>query len=189
LKTAFNLSTTKIDNIDFVYPKEQLKDEKDLLKRTENFLKTKVRDRKIDADDEHLIESLFENANKAMQIKEKEKEKEELEGDSDDDESEGEGELEDVDEEKYFRIGSGFNNFNQTYKNKESTIVDIMCDKKFEREGKINELIRSLRNNFPPLEGDKVTFIGSTFMNYGNSDPYLNHCIVLNSCDQMPVAN
>ena len=64
-----------------------------------------------------------------------------------------------------------------------------MCDKKFEREGKISELIRSLRNNFPALEGDKVTFIGSTFMKYGEKDPYLNHCIVLNSCDKMAVAN
>jgi DNA polymerase elongation subunit (family B) len=26
-------------------------------------------------------------------------------------------------------------------------------------------------------------------MNYGDKEPYLNHCIVLNSCDQMPVAN
>jgi DNA polymerase elongation subunit (family B) len=36
---------------------------------------------------------------------------------------------------------------------------------------------------FPPLEGDKVTFIGSTFMRYGESEPYLNHCIVLDTCD------
>jgi DNA polymerase elongation subunit (family B) len=67
--------------------------------------------------------------------------------------------------------------------------VDILCDKKFEREDKINELIRTLRNNFPALEGDKVTFIGSTLMKYGDNDPYLNHCIVLNSCDKMPVKN
>jgi DNA polymerase elongation subunit (family B) len=169
-----------------VYPKEEIKDEGDLIKRTENWLKTKVRDRKEDANEEHLIESLFESANKAMQIKEKE-EKEEDNGDSDND-SDGEGE-EIVEEEKFFKVGSGFNTFNQNYKNKESTIVDIMCDKKFEREGKINELIRSLRNNFPALEGDKVTFIGSTFMKYGEKDPYLNHCIVLNSCDKMVVAN
>ena len=26
-------------------------------------------------------------------------------------------------------------------------------------------------------------------MNYGNVDPHFNHCIVLNSCDQMAVAN
>ena len=184
LRAAFGKEM--MDNIDLVYPKEEIKDEGDLIKQTENWLKTKVRDRKEDANEEHLIESLFESANKAMQIKEKE-EKEEDNGDSDND-SDGEGE-EIVEEEKFFKVGSGFNTFNQNYKNKESTIVDIMCDKKFEREGKINELIRSLRNNFPALEGDKVTFIGSTFMKYGEKDPYLNHCIVLNSCDKMVVAN
>jgi DNA polymerase elongation subunit (family B) len=184
LRAAFGKEM--MDNIDLVYPKEEIKDEGDLIKRTENWLKTKVRDRKEDSNEEHLIESLFESANKAMQIKEKE-EKEEDNGDSDND-SDGEGE-EIVEEEKFFKVGSGFNTFNQNYKNKESTIVDIMCDKKFEREGKINELIRSLRNNFPALEGDKVTFIGSTFMKYGEKDPYLNHCIVLNSCDKMVVAN
>jgi DNA polymerase elongation subunit (family B) len=183
LRAAFGKE--HMDNIDLVYPKEQLKDEEDLIKRTENWLKTKVRDRKEDSNDEHLIESLFESANKAMQIKEKE-EKEEN-GDSDD-ESDGEGE-DIIEEDKFFKIGSGFNNYNQNYKNKESTIVDIMCDTKFEREGKINELIRSLRNNFPALEGDKVTFIGSTFIKYGEKEPYLNHCIVLNSCDKMAVAN
>ena len=73
----------------------------------------------------------------------------------------------------------------ESYKNKQSTIVDILSDKKFDREGKINELILSLRNNFPPLEGDKVTFIGSTFVRYGEKEPYLNHCIALNSCDSL----
>jgi len=173
-----------MDNIDLVYPKELLKDEEDLKQRTQNWLKTKVRDRKDETNEEHLIESLFENANKAIQIKEKE-EKEEKENNSDDDSDDEGVEIED---EKYFKIGSGFN-YEQNYKNKESTIVDIMCDKKFEREGKISELIRSLRNNFPALEGDKVTFIGSTFMNYGDKEPYLNHCIVLNSCDNIMSSN
>jgi len=39
-----------------------------------------------------------------------------------------------------------------------------------------------LNDHFPPLEGDKVTFIGSSFLNYGEHVPYLNHCIVLNGC-------
>ena len=180
LKAAFGKVT--MDNIDLVYPKEQLKDDNDLHIRTENWLKTKVRDRNSDSNEEHLIESLFENANKAMLLKDKEEKEDNVDSD---DESDDEG---NEVEEKYYKIGSGFN-INQNYKNKESTIVDIMCDKKFEREGKINELIRSLRNNFPALEGDKVTFIGSTLMNYGDKDPYLNHCIVLNSCDPMMVAN
>ena len=78
---------------------------------------------------------------------------------------------------------------NKTYKDKRATIVDILCDKKFEREGKLNELNNSLNAIFPKLEGDKVTFIGSTFMNYGNKDPHFNHCIVLNSCTNIPIEN
>jgi DNA polymerase elongation subunit (family B) len=70
-----------------------------------------------------------------------------------------------------------------------STIVDILCDKNFEREGKLYELNNSLNTCFPKLEGDKVTFIGSTFMNYGDQEPYKNHCIVLNSCSDMPIQN
>ena len=178
LSAAFNF--TSMDNIDVVYPKEALKDEQDLIIRTENWFKTKVRDCKKDGTNEHLIEMLFENANKAMQIKEKEEK--DAEGTDDSDSDNGDA-VEGIEEEKTWKIGYKKNA--QGYKDVESTIVDIMCDKKFEREGKINELIRTLRNHFPALEGDKVTFIGSTFMNYGDKDPYLNHCIVLNSCDNL----
>jgi len=75
------------------------------------------------------------------------------------------------------------------YIDKQSTIVDVLCDKNFERDGKLFELNNSLNSCFPKLEGDKVTFIGSTFMNYGNQEPYKNHCIVLNSCAEMPIQN
>ena len=37
----------------------------------------------------------------------------------------------------------------------------------------------------PELEGDKVTFIGSTFINFGEKEPYLNHIIALNDCSKM----
>ena len=43
-----------------------------------------------------------------------------------------------------------------------------------------NELLTQI---FPRLEGDKVTFIGSTFVKYGDPKPYMNHCLVLGSCD------
>ena len=81
------------------------------------------------------------------------------------------------------------NKFIKSYTDKKATIVDIICDKKFEREGKLNELNVSLNSKFPKLEGDKCTFIGSTFMNYGNTDPHFNHCIVLNTCSPMPIEN
>ena len=81
------------------------------------------------------------------------------------------------------------NKFIKSYTDKKATIVDIICDKKFEREGKLVELNVSLNAKFPKLEGDKCTFIGSTFMNYGNKDPHFNHCIVLNTCSPMPIEN
>ena len=185
IKVAFGFKSNLEDGIiDKVYPKQEIKDEKDLGLRTEAWLKTKVRDFKEEGNEEHILELLFENANKVLLKKETE---EKLENDSDDESLD-----EVIEEEKYYPNNSYKNNknfYNEIRKNKELTIVDILCDKKFEREGKINELIRSLRNNFPALEGDKVTFIGSTLMKYGEKEPYLNHCIVLNSCDNMAVKN
>ena len=184
LQSAFGFN--KINNIDLVYPKEQLKDEIDLKNRTELWFKTKVRDYKEGSTEEYIIETLFEHANKEMLKKEEEKEKEDEKKDDDsDDESDDEKVIE---EEINIRWNpSAINNIKCT--DKESTIIDIMIDKKFQREVKINELIRSLRNNFPALEGDKVTFIGSTFMKYGDKDPYLNNCIVLNSCNNIMSSN
>jgi DNA polymerase elongation subunit (family B) len=75
------------------------------------------------------------------------------------------------------------------YSSKSATIVDILLDKTFEREGKVNELNISLNAVFPKLEGDKCTFIGSTFMNYGDESPSYNHCIVLNTCDHPNLSN
>jgi DNA polymerase elongation subunit (family B) len=189
IKTAFNQSANPMPQIDLVYPKYANTNNKPLTLaeleiKTEDWLKTKIRDRDTN-NEEHLIESLFENANKAFLIKDKDKDKEDDDkGDNDSDADSDSGDIPEEDEEpKYYKIGSGFKP--EAYKNKQSTIADILCDKKFDRESKITELILSLRNNFPPLEGDKVTFIGSTFVRYGEKEPYLNHCIALNSCDSL----
>jgi len=182
IKAAFGFIS--LENIDIVYPKEKIACEKDLLERTEAWLKTKVREHNNSSEgQEHLIESLFENANKAiMKMTDND---DNCANDLDDDDGSDDEQIED---EKFFKIQSGFTK--QSYKNTNSTIIDVICDKKFDRDSKIGELIRSLRNHFPALEGDKITFIGSTFLNYGETDPYLNHCIVLNSCDKMnSVAN
>jgi len=42
---------------------------------------------------------------------------------------------------------------------------------------KIVHLLDLFDTHFPSLKGDEVTFIGSTFLNYGEQEPYLNHCI------------
>ena len=72
---------------------------------------------------------------------------------------------------------------------KKTTIIDIIIDKKLERDDKLDEINISLDFSFPKLEGDKVTFIGSTFMKYGEQEPYMNHCIALNTCSKLSVEN
>jgi len=67
------------------------------------------------------------------------------------------------------------------------TIVDVLCDSSVGRDIKLCELNKSLNCNFPKVEGDKVTFIGSTFMNYGEDEPSLNHCIVLDTCSKLSI--
>ena len=184
IKTAFNHLNTPMPQIDLVYPKGKSLTLAEIEPRIEEWLKTKIRDRETN-NEEHLIELLFENANKAFQAKDKEENDKADNGDNDNASDSGSDDdiIEEEDQPKYFKIGSGFKP--EAYKNKQSTIVDILCDKKFDREGKITELILSLRNNFPALEGDKMTFIGSTFVRYGEKEPYLNHCIALNSCDSL----
>jgi len=79
--------------------------------------------------------------------------------------------------------------YTKKYKNNNATIIDILLDGKYEREGKIMEMTNSMNKVFPCLEGDKVTFIGSTFLNYGDNEPSSNHCIVLNGCADLPLEN
>jgi DNA polymerase elongation subunit (family B) len=69
---------------------------------------------------------------------------------------------------------------------KRGTITDLLLDSEATRETKLVELNRTLTSVFPPLQGDNVTFIGSTFVKYGEDKPYLNHCIARDTCD--PVA-
>uniref|UniRef100_A0A6C0E141 DNA-directed DNA polymerase n=1 Tax=viral metagenome TaxID=1070528 RepID=A0A6C0E141_9ZZZZ len=175
-----------MNDIDLVYPKEKITSLKELEERLQKWFKTKVRDYTSNSYNEHSIEAMFENIQKEFAKKNESEENGDGDEDEDSDNENGEGINENVKE------NSGYKPIHQAarsdpYKNKQSTILDIMCDPKLDRQGKINELIMSLRSCFPPLEGDKVTFIGSTFLTYGETDPYLNHCIVLDTCDAMSV--
>jgi DNA polymerase elongation subunit (family B) len=64
-----------------------------------------------------------------------------------------------------------------------NTLIEVLTNGNYDREEKITLANDVLTLLFPSLEGDKVTFIGSTFMKYGEPEPYLNHCLVLNDCD------
>ena len=66
-------------------------------------------------------------------------------------------------------------------------IMEILLDMsgKYTREAKVNILncLLSKSDVLPELKGDEVSFIGTTFLRYGETEPYLNHCLVVGSCD------
>lgn len=64
-------------------------------------------------------------------------------------------------------------------------IIEYLLEDSHTREEQITALDLLLLSKLPSLEGDKVTFIGSTFMNYGQKEPYKNHCIVLGECNNV----
>lgn len=64
-------------------------------------------------------------------------------------------------------------------------IIEILNDIKITRLLKIESITKLLDSNLPKLEGDKVTFIGTTFWKYGDKEPYLNNCLVLDTCDNL----
>lgn len=65
-------------------------------------------------------------------------------------------------------------------------IIDILKNENETRENKINQLNESLMSIFPELEGDKTTFIGTTFIHFGEKEPYMSNCLVLGTCDLIP---
>jgi len=81
------------------------------------------------------------------------------------------------------------NDNNQKSKNKKSVkkgkkdigvnIVSILNDVNYDNQTKMGYLTISLNNHFPQLEGDYVTFIGSTFVTHGEENSHLNHCICI----------
>ena len=119
------------------------------------------------------------------------------EGGEEGDGEEGDGEdvvsMQVVEEVKHYgggggdwRLGLGAKNKPKAYK-KKGTMIDLLLDEEATRDTKLLELTRTLTDVFPLLQGDNVTFIGSTFVNYGEDKPYLNHCIVKDTC--APVNN
>ena len=90
--------------------------------------------------------------------------------------------------------------FNDVYEYKHfikrnMTFLDYLNDDKMDKLKKLEvldealEYIPKCRYNLIPIEGDPVTFIGSTFMTVGDSQPYLNHGVCLGDCDQITMEN
>jgi DNA polymerase elongation subunit (family B) len=92
--------------------------------------------------------------------------------------------------EEVTAIKSKSNHYNQEQPMKlvdnEITVLKLLQSTTMTREMKITHLNTALSSVFPEVEGDKVTFIGSTFLTAGHERPYLNHCLTIDTCDAVP---
>jgi DNA polymerase elongation subunit (family B) len=91
------------------------------------------------------------------------------------------GNFDDEEENEYIHASNKTNKSRGT-----TTVIDVLSNDDLTRQDVIDFVDTALTRNLPPLEGDKVTFIGSTFMKYGEITPHLNHCLVLGTCDSIP---
>lgn len=177
IMTAFGYD--KFNDVDLVYPKVVPSKDR-LSKLIQMFVETPVADaKKLKTDGEmenaYTIESMFEEMREANEYGGSGGGG----GDSDDD---GPGEVDET--PSYYKNKKSKTKAKKI--EKKTTIVNILMSDDYSRDEKIqnvNETFRCL--SFPPLEGDKVTFIGSTFMRYGEQEPYMNHCLVLGSCEDV----
>lgn len=172
IKTAFAMSKKPIDGVDIVYPKKM--PNIDVI----NTLIDKWLDNRPDmyaANDEKQEDNADDNDD------------DNDEDNADDDDNEPhheEGPSEQVVEE-IDRLWSAKKRRN-TKSKKPRSVCELIEDVAIDFDTKVNELTHTLNAVFPKLEGDIVTVIGSTFMRYGDDKPYLNHCIVHNTCNTMP---
>ena len=196
---------SSIPKISVVFPKFPISTEQ-INTRIDKWLTTKVADYSTDANIAEFkkintLNKAFEKNNiKFVAKKEQEEEDEEEKKDEEDDEDENEKDTEtdgrdekDANNEEDFTTTNNWSNKHDEkiirYSKKTKTILSILNDPTFSKDGKVTELLLSLNNSFPLLQGDQVTFIGSTFLRETEKELYLNHCIVLNTCDKLPSPN
>lgn len=97
---------------------------------------------------------------------------------------EGEGEEEEDDDGEENDDNDEYTNINTNDEPEIQTtsLVNIFMDTTIKRDQRIQKIDKIFTSVLPEVEGDTVTFIGSTFITYGSSEPYLNHCVVVNTC-------
>jgi DNA polymerase elongation subunit (family B) len=69
------------------------------------------------------------------------------------------------------------------------SLIDVLKDESYDAKIKTSYLLQGLNKHLPPLEGDYVTFIGSTFVTYGENESSLNHCICLENTTNLEKKN
>lgn len=122
------------------------------------------------------LNNIFDNLIKYIPASDKSRKDYTLEVEDSDSESENEDEQPDGSENKPKKIKRV-----KKY-NKNANIFEIIKDDKCEYETKLLELNKSLTKFYPELEGDIVTFIGMSFINYSEKAPYIRYIIVKGGC-------
>ena len=161
IENAFNVRRDMPD-IDLVYPKETIP--KSAVKTcATNFCKYVIADTAATSDTNvNHIESLFEKMRDSIVVGDG--------GDNSDNEDDS---------------GPPSATPKKPAAKKNQDVMNLLMNPDYSRDEKIQFISNAFDqcNLFPHLEGDKCTFIGSTFLRYGESEPYMNHCVVLGGCD------
>ena len=174
----------EFDDVDLVYPK-RVPDKTRITQTIEILLKTPLQNvDRIQLDDEGDKTALLTIGAMFDRIREDEAAGGARGGGEDDDSDDdlaAEGGEEEADAAEY--SGGGYKS--SVFVSRDCTVIDLLISDKYNRDAKITRIDEALTRLFPALKGDEVTFIGSTFMRYGEPEPYLNHCIVVGSCDEV----
>ena len=199
-------------NVQKIYTKQKLS-EKRLKSLFSKFISEKIKNLSDKTDDNesrvnyaNTIEAMFENIgrkNAAEFANAKSCDKNDGDGDDDegdDDDEDGDGEndgdngismniVEEISTTKSYANKMLQQHTQQAQQSqqavdKEITVLNLL-QSVMSREMKITHLNTALSSVFPEVEGDKVTFIGSTFLRMGEERPYLNHCLTVDSCDDV----
>ena len=155
IKTAFGFEGYNIEDIDRVYPKDNYGKVSE--KEIHSRISTLL---KIDISKEKI--SIEDEEEIAM-----------------DDSNITEGAIENGGEE-----GNKWKKQKKFVYNKTKNIIELLLEN-CDRDKKLAVLNKKLTEIFPSLKGDEVTFIGTTFLRYGEKEPYLNHCLVKDTCTSL----
>lgn len=78
--------------------------------------------------------------------------------------------------------GGWFGNGGNRNKLGQLTVIDVLASTA-SYDAKVTAVDALLSKTLPPVAGDIVTFIGSTFSRYGDPRPYRSHCAALGECE------
>ena len=163
--SAFDLTNNKLNYIEKVYPKKScvIEELESLIDKLENYSPAKF---SSTLNSDEILESG------------------DSETDNEDENSDNDNTNDELNNDNY---DSGITykkrkNKVKDYK-KEVTLIELIKDNNCEYNTKLIKLTETFTNlNFPTLEGDNITFIGLSFINYTEEKPYKRIIIVKGGC-------